>query len=172
MRNLLLVFGIALGLGGCQDPSLGRPCLVAPIFCETDADCARLSAGELKFICEAQSGTCLEDTAGVSGAAETRFTTDAIECESAICILMEGGDLAACTQGCSSDADCSEYSEGTCTDETGAAVGFVCIKPISTGAELGCKKLCVCRDDAIREGFYDEVSGAQDPQVCINMEQQ
>lgn len=174
MRYRVLAFVASVGLGaGCPDPSLGKPCLVAPIFCETDADCERLSTATQDFVCEAQSGTCLEENkAGMQGAAETRFTTDAIECDSAICILMKGGEFAACTEGCNGDSDCAEHSEGTCTDETGADTGFVCVKPISTGAELGCKKLCVCRTDAIREGLYDPDIGATDPQVCINMEMQ
>lgn len=163
MRNATRALLLMLPLvAGCPEKGIGLPCLVTPIFCETTKDCP---AG---FTCVSANGTCVEE----KGASSTRYTTDALECPSAICLQMLGSEVAACSERCENNNDCAKSENSTCRNpETGETTGFVCVQPIPIQAELevGCDYLCVCRWDAERQNpplFSSDGGVAISPQAC------
>ena len=135
---LVVLGALALGLGGCEDKHIGRPC-----------------------------NTNVTDAGAAGGGQVAILTSPSLECPRRICLqpapmgakstaaqqLAEG---AMCTASCSTDDDCSDSDPGTkCTG------GFVCTWPTTTGS-FCCKKMCVCHDLV-----YVPPGGIPEPQTCL-----
>ncbi len=146
---LVAVGALALGLFGCEDKHIGRPCI-------TNAPDAGASGGQVAVI-----------------------SSPNLQCPERICLqpapegavpnaAAEGG---MCTAGCSTDDDCSDSDPGTkCTS------GFVCTVATTSGP-FCCQKLCVCHDFVIvPPGGFPTPStckppggGGPDPATCQNV---
>jgi hypothetical protein len=138
----LLAFAIAIvGIGGCEDKHIGRPC---------------------------ELGASAQTDAGTGSTAI--ITSPALECPSRIC-LLPGADKSVmgtgplCTASCSTDDDCSDGESGSKTDPTDPRCksGFTCMWPTTVGP-FCCQKFCVCRD------FVTEPMGGFTtlPQACTS----
>jgi hypothetical protein len=147
---LLVAMGVvALGLAGCNDNHIGRPCV-------TNAPADAGAAGETTII-----------------------SSPSLQCPSRICIqpapmgpVVNAADEGAmCTATCNTDDDCSDVDPGTkCTK------GFVCAWPTTAGP-FCCQKMCVCHDFVTRppNGFIEPNTcqspgnGGPNPPTCQNV---
>ncbi len=147
---LVAVGALVLGLVGCEDKHIGRPCI-------TNAADAGASGGQVAVI-----------------------SSPNLQCPERICLqpAPEGAvpnaaaEGAFCTATCSTDDDCSDSDPGTkCTS------GFVCTVATTAGP-FCCQKMCVCHDFVIvPPGGFPTPStckspgseGAPNPPTCQNV---
>jgi hypothetical protein len=141
---LLVALGVvALGLAGCNDQHIGRPCVTN----------APPDAG---------------DTSET-----TIISSPSLGCPSRICIQPAAmgpvpdaqSEGAMCTATCSTDDDCSDVDPGTkCTK------GFVCAWPTTAGP-FCCQKMCVCHDFVTvpKGGFVEPDTCTKPSAGCQNV---
>jgi hypothetical protein len=146
---LVAVGAVALGLLGCNDMHIGRPCV-------TDAPADAGSASEVSIV-----------------------SSPSLQCPSRICLqpaLMGAVAAAAmepafCTAPCETDSDCSDADPATQCQK-----GFVCGWPTTSGP-FCCQKMCICDDFVIepKGGFPTPNScqapnhGGPNPATCQNV---
>ena len=141
---LLVALGVvALGLAGCNDQHIGRPCV-----------------------------TNAPPDAGANGQT-TIISSPSLQCPSRICIQPSpmgpvpnaADEGAMCTATCNTDDDCADVDPGTkCTK------GFVCAWPTTAGP-FCCQKMCVCHDFVIvpDKGFIEPATCSDPNGGCVNV---
>ena len=124
----LAALGVLAGLtvAGCAEKHIGRKCVIS-----------------------------VNSDAGPPDPNFVSVNSLALECPSRVCVLPAqqknpNGTGALCTDGCSSDDDCSdgEKRTGTAAEDPRCSTSFVCrvIIPDLKDVPLSCKKICVCKD--------------------------
>lgn len=88
-----------------------------------------------------------------AGVPTVSIATPALECPSRICYVQQPTPTiparGVCTATCEDNGDCGNSIRGT-GQEGLCSRDFVCAVATETGP-FGCRKLCVCRDDLIRD---------------------
>lgn len=137
-RHLPRLLGFFLRTPGVRlFPSLVLP-LTIVLFAA--AGCKGLAVGRI----------CIVDSAGQPG---TIVQSLSLECESRVCLHVEGKAPDMCTADCTLDSDCEAVSETPCR------TGFACMVPVVTG-NFCCRRLCVCRD------YLEDGVSPADPPAC------
>lgn len=137
-HSLLLALGaLALGLVGCEDRHIGRPCLTNASDAGTSGDhVAIISSPDLAC----PERLCLQPAIGTN-------------VPNAAAVAAEG---SFCTAACASDSDCSDADPSSrCTS------GFVCAVATTSGP-FCCQKLCVCHDFVL-----EPAGGFPTPTACL-----
>jgi hypothetical protein len=103
-----------------------------------------------------------------AGVPTISIATPALDCPSRICYIQQPTATVAargvCTATCEDDGDCRGSVRGS--GEDGLCSGsFVCAVATVTGP-YACSRLCVCRDDLVRDFNVDGNGQVRTPGVC------
>lgn len=141
-RRLVLAL-LPLGLAGCPQSDVGRPCNHGPAFVPQGQAITFPALACDDLLCvyaedvEEPAGPCTTD-ADCNAPGLDRF-----RCEQGACVLDPTHvlDRSMCSQRCEIDDDCDDGDPATT-----CSGGFACARIQGLGDQC-CEKLCVCRDD-------------------------